>query len=495
MNDTITQNQNNAPGAGEPAQPAKKPHRFHVAKLIVIAAITAFTYMLPSIIPGEFPFSPNQNITMAIFVAAALLWILEPMPVYATSVAIIGALCIFASDGAVTPIREYLKAADPDHMLNYETILNSFSSPVIILFLGGFGLAAAATKYRLDENLAAVMLKPFGTKPPLVMLGIMLITGMFAMFVSNTATTVMMLAMVAPVFASIPDSDKGVKAMVLAVPFAANIGGIATPVGTPPNAIALSFLHGANSISFMSWMAMALPVAVVCLFLIWIVLRLFYPFTTKEIRLKMTPHFGKDWRSIFVYVIFGATILLWMTEKLHGINSYIVALLPLIAFTCTGILRASDIRSLNWDVIWLIAGGIAIGTALEQTGLASQLANLVNYSMFSGIAIAGAIGLFGWLLSNFISNTATANLVIPVAMAILTEEGVSGHVNLSQSIMFVALALSCAMSLPISTPPNALAYSTGRVRNKDFIEVGGVISVMTLAVCFGALWLLTKFQG
>ena len=373
--------------------------------------------------------------------------------------------------------------------MKYQTVLNSFSSPVLILFLGGFALAIASTKYKLDINLAKILLKPFGKRPSLVTLGIMCITGCFAMFMSNTATTVMMLAMIAPVLTTVDKKDPGIKALVLAVPFAANIGGIATPVGTPPNAIALSFLTGENSISFMSWMMMCFPMAIVCIFAAWCVLHFMFPFRAREITLTIDSKFEKDWKSIVVYVIFALTILLWMTEKLHGINSYVIALVPLMGYTATGILTAGDIKRMNWDVIWLIAGGIAIGNALGATGLADKLAHMVDYSRFSGFMIIAVLATIGWGLSNFISNTAAANLMIPIAVAVLTNAADTG-IQLSHSLVIMALAMSFAMTLPISTPPNALAYATGDVSNRDMMKAGGTVSVLCMLLAFAALYLI-----
>lgn len=460
-------------------------------KVGFILLVTLVCYCLPMIFPQALPFTPVQNITMSVFVAAALLWILEPMPVYATSLSIIGSLCLLASDGAITPIKNYLKSVDGEHLLSYKSVFNSFSSPVIILFLGGFALAIASTKYKLDINLARVLLKPFGKKPNLVMLGVMCVTGFFAMFMSNTATTVMMLSMMAPVFASVKAEDKGIKALILAVPFAANVGGIATPVGTPPNAIALGFLHGEHAISFVKWMSIGFPLAVICIIATWFLLKFLFPFSSKEISLEIKSKFNTDWKSIFVYICFSITILLWMTEKLHGINSYIVAILPLIAFTCTGIIKAQDIKTMNWDVIWLIAGGIAIGNALETTGLAAQLANMVDYSSFSGLMIVGAIAVIGWILSNFISNTAAANLLIPIAVAVLSSPSINTGIDMSYSLMFIALALSFAMTLPISTPPNALAYATGKIKNIDMIKAGGIVSVLCMLMSFVLLYIIS----
>ncbi|WP_274969082.1 SLC13 family permease [Succinimonas amylolytica] len=478
-----------APNGPENQNKIAAARKMNLLKLIIIACICIMTYFLPYVVPDTLPLTEIQQITLVIFVGAALLWILEPMPVYATSLTIIGSLCIFISDGGLTPVMTYLKKVDPSHLMKYQTVLNSFSSPVLILFLGGFALAIASTKYKLDVNLAKILLKPFGKKPGMVTLGIMSITGIFAMFMSNTATTVMMLAMIAPVLTMVKKDDPGIKALVLAVPFAANIGGIATPVGTPPNAIALSALSGENSINFLSWMVMCFPMAVICILAAWAVLHFMFPFRSTEISITIDSRFSKDWKSIVVYVIFALTILLWMTESKHGINSNVVALVPLIGYTATGILTTSDIKRMNWDVIWLIAGGIAIGNALGATGLADKLAHIVDYSQFSGFMIIAALATIGWGLSNFISNTAAANLMIPIAMAVLVNAPDTG-IQMSHAMVIMALAMSFAMTLPISTPPNALAYATGAVSNKDIMKAGGTVSVLCMLLAFAALYLI-----
>ena len=146
---------------------------------------------------------------------------------------------------------------------------------------------------------------------------------------------------------------------------------------------------------------------------------------------------------------------------------------------------------MNWDVIWLIAGGIAIGNALETTGLAAQLANMVDYSSFSGLMIVGAIAVIGWILSNFISNTAAANLLIPIAVAVLSSPSINTGIDMSYSLMFIALALSFAMTLPISTPPNALAYATGKIKNIDMIKAGGIVSVLCMLMSFVLLYIIS----
>ncbi len=463
--------------------------RTEIIKIITVVVASIIAGFLPLLFPGALDLTPVQHILLVIFTATAFCWITEPIPVYATSLFAMGALAILISDSSFWGLRDYLMEADKAHVISYKSVLSSFSAPVVILFIGGFALAIAATKYKLDINLARILLKPFGKKPAMVTLGIMTVTACFAMFMSNTATTVMMLAMITPVIAVFDKADRGIKAIVFCVPVAANIGGIATPVGTPPNAIALGFLTGADTISFLEWMKVGFPLAVVCVLVGWILLCVLYPIKQKEIEIKIESKFAKDWKSITVYVVFALTILLWMTERWHGINSYVVALIPLIGYTCTGIIKTADIKTMNWDVIWLIAGGIALGDALGKTGLAAKLANIIDYAQYSGLMIVILLSIIGWALSNFISNTASANLMLPIAVAVLTQAGDIGIAR-PTVLMFCAIAISFAMSLPISTPPNALAYATGYLRNRDIMFAGGIISVVCLGLGILTMWMV-----
>ena len=151
-------------------------------------------------------------------------------------------------------------------LIDYKDIIGTFASPIIILFLGGFFLAMAATKYRLDQNLAKLLLKPFGENPKMVMMGLMIITAIFSMFMSNTATTAMMLSILMPVLAVFLPGDSGKIGFTFAIPVAANIGGIGTPIGTPPNAVALKYLTGDHLITFGQWMIFAVPYVIALLY-------------------------------------------------------------------------------------------------------------------------------------------------------------------------------------------------------------------------------------
>ncbi len=433
-----------------------------------------------------------QHRLLAIFLLAALLWVLEPVPVFATSILIITLELIMISDKGLHLFRQPPAGHELGELINYTDILNSFASPIIILFMGGFALAIAASKYELDNNLARVLLKPFGTQPKFIMLGLMLITAVFSMFMSNTATTVMMLALLGPIVASAPKGDIGIKALVLCIPIAANTGGIATPIGTPPNAIALQYLTGENTIDFLSWMMMGLPFVMIQLTIAWFLLQKFFPSTQQNMKLKLDGSFKKSWRAIVVYVTFATTILLWMTTKLHGMNTYVVSILPLAAFTLTGIMGKDELKLINWDVLWLVAGGIAIGVGLDKTGLAEALAHAIDYESLSPAAVVITLSIVCWLMANFMSNTATANLLMPIAAAIGTSmQSLSAIGGLQGLLVVVAFSASLGMILPVSTPPNSLAYSTGLVESKDMAKMGIIIGLIGLAIVYLAMFILT----
>ncbi|MGL4829489.1 MAG: SLC13 family permease, partial [Vibrio sp.] len=425
------------------------------------------------------------------FLLAALLWVLEPVPVFATSILIIALELIMISDKGLHGFR----VPDPQYplgdLLKYTDIFSAFSSPIIILFMGGFALAIAASKYELDNNLARVLLKPFGHQPKYIMLGLMLITSVFSMFMSNTATTVMMLALLGPIVASAPKGDLGIKALVLCIPIAANTGGIATPIGTPPNAIALQYLTGENSIDFLSWMIMGLPFVLVQLTIAWFLLQKLFPSSQATMTLKLKGEFQRGWRAILVYITFALTIVLWMTTTWHGMNTYVVAIIPLAVFTLTGIMGKEELKQINWDVLWLVAGGIAIGIGLEQTGLAQALAHAIDYQSLSPMLIVIALSLVCWLMANFMSNTATANLIMPIAAAIGTSMSSLEQVGGLQALLIVvAFSASLGMILPVSTPPNSLAYSTGLIESKDMAKTGLVIGVIGLGIVYLMVFLL-----
>lgn len=428
---------------------------------------------------------------IAIFILAALCWILEPIPIYATSILVIVLELILVSDKGLSLFTRSQPVEQMGKLLSHQTIMATFASPIIMLFLGGFFLAMAATKYRLDVNLARVMLKPFGNKPAYVMLGLMSITAIFSMFMSNTATTAMMLSILAPVLAVLPLGDKARIGFVLSVPVAANIGGIGTPIGTPPNAIALKYINEIDPITFGEWMMFGVPFVFVLLVISWWLLCRFYPSSEKSISLEIKGRFLKSWQAIVVYFTFGLTVLLWLIGGEFGMNSYVVAMIPVALFSCTKIINKDDLQTISWDVLWLVAGGIALGIGLEDSGLAERVINSIPFANLPAMAVLLGAMLLTLLMANFMSHTATANLLLPLMAVLATSlpglESIGSAVTLLLAVTFAA---SLGMSLPISTPPNALASATGQVDTPQMAKMGVLVGIIGLALTLVMLWLI-----
>jgi solute carrier family 13 (sodium-dependent dicarboxylate transporter), member 2/3/5 len=428
---------------------------------------------------------------IAIFFMALFFWVLEPIPIYTTSLLVIFLELVIASDRAFVLLRS--KAEGFGTPLPWQAVIESFASPVIILFLGGFFLAMVSTKYELDVNLARIVLKPFGTRPKFVLLGFMIVTAAFSMFMSNTAATAMMIAVMAPVMKSLDADDKAKAAFVLAIPFAANIGGIGTPVGTPPNGIALKYLTGPNQISFGSWMAFGVPFMAILLLFAWALLLIFYKSKTKAIKITVGGKFRRNWKSMTASITFIVTILLWMTDFLHGMNSYVIALVPVVVYSVTRIISVADLKEIEWDVLWLMAGGIALGFGLEKSGLAGHIIKSIAFggmSPFVIIVLATVITLF---IASFMSHTAAANLLLPIMAVLGTSVPSLVQIGGTKTIVLaVTFASSLAMALPVSTPPNALAYATGEVKTKDMVKTGVPIGIFGLILIYVMIFILRR---
>ena len=459
---------------------------------LVVCVFTFFLALVPSSFFGINPetglpiFTLTQQRVIAIFVFTAMMWILEVIPTWTTSVvAIVSILLTTSNKGLGFLIAKENVGA----LTNYKDIMAAFADPVIMLFLGGFVLAFAATKVGLDVQLAKVMLKPFGTNPKTVLLGVLLVIGVFSMFMSNTATAAMMLTFLTPVLATLPKDGGGRISLALAIPIAANIGGMGTPIGTPPNAIALGALQEAGyTVTFAGWMLRMVPYVILMLVIAWVLLMKLYPFKAKSIELKIEGQEIKatPFQKYVVWVTFALTIILWVGEQWFKINSNIVAMIPFAVFSATGIMKAKHLEHINWAVLWMVAGGFALGTALNQTGLASTLIKTIPFASWNSLVVMLVGGFICYFLSNFISNSASANLVVPILIvvgkAMAGNPGFEALGGVPAMIIGVAICASLAMCLPVSTPPNALAHSTGMITTKQMATVGIVMGAIGLVL-------------
>ena len=417
---------------------------------------------------------------LAVFGLAIVLWVTEAIPLVATAVLVIALEILLISNQALLPV--------PGDATKYSTFLGALANPVIILFLGGFLIADGAEKYRLDKILAAVLIRPFTGSARTTVLGLMVITAMLSMFMSNTATTATMFAVIIPILGALP-AGRARAGLALSIPVAANVGGIGTPVGTPPNAIALGALEEAGyRISFLDWMIMAVPLMVLILVGAWLLICALLLPGGLTVELDMRAQWHTDRRAVTFYVIAAATILAWMTESLHGVSANVVGFLAVAALLVTQVMGAEDLGRLSWPVLWLVAGGIALGDGVAATGLDAWILGLFGWDAMPAFAVVVVMGMLGLAMSNVISHSAASNLLIPLAMGLAT--GIDGLEPVTIAVV-LALACSLGMSLPISTPPNAIAYATGEVTTADMVRVGvvvGVAGAALLVLLMPSLW-------
>lgn len=471
-----------------------------IFKLLFVALLTSVIWFLPIEAFGIEGLTVLQQRIIAIFVFAATMWILEAVPAWTTSLLIIVIMLLTVSNSG---IKILINDIPKEQLISYKTIMATFADQTVMLFLGGFILALVASKSGVDITLARAMLKPFGTKPKIVLFGFILVTAVFSMFVSNTATAAMMLTFLTPVLKSLPANERGRTALALAIPIGANIGGMATPIGTPPNGIALGYLNNSEGlnlgIGFDDWMMVMTPLMLVILTIAWFLLSKMYPFRAQSVQLKIIGGARKGWRTTVIYITLAVTILLWMLEKQVGINSYVVALIPVGVFSLTRIIKSKDLKDIDWAVLWMVAGGFALGVGMDKTGLAKTLVESIPFNQWPVLLVMVGSGIICWLLSTFISNSAAAALMVPILAAVGKGMGpmLDAYGGIGTLLIGIALAASFAMALPISTPPNAIAYSTGLIKSSQMCVVGIIIGVISITLGYIAIIMVgrTGFFG
>ena len=460
--------------------------RFYLKKLIneklkfsIKHSVTRFIFsfvfsILAVTVPTYSGLSSDACYMLFILCFASLLWMTEAIPAFAVSFLIISLEILFLG------FHDFNFDNNSKEWLYY---LEAWSSPLIFLFIAGFILAIAASKTKLDLWLAKKVLFYFGSKPHNILTGLMSITFVLSMFISNTATAAMMMTMLLPILNNMKESNPFQKGILLAIIVAANIGGMGTIIGTPPNAIAVGIL-GDNAPSFVSWMFMALPPAILLVILFRFFILKLYPSNEENInisKIQSVSHFDDSttsftkvptipsWKKSIVIGIFIITILLWLTGPFHHIPTPVVSLLPIVAFTIFGIIDTEDIKEIRWDVIILIIGGLSLGAGVVKTGLDDWLGMQFNIEGLNIYLIVIIFAFIVILVSNFMSNTAATNIMLPLVVALVSS---MGSEIISFMVISIALCASCAMILPVSTPPNAIVYASGKLKSKDFILVG-----------------------
>jgi solute carrier family 13 (sodium-dependent dicarboxylate transporter), member 2/3/5 len=422
-------------------------------------------------------FTDSQVYVIFLLFFAIGLWFTEAIPAFAVSLFIIAYLVFTLGNENLNSTPE-----------NIDKYVQTFSSSVIWLLLGGFFLAAAMTKTKLDQALFKFTLKISGTNPRNLLIGLMSTTMIASMLMSNTATTSMVIAAILPLLNSLGKESGISKALLLGIPIAAATGGIATIIGTPSNAIAVGALKTAGiNMEFIDWMKYGVPVAIVltaisCYALIRIYIKDTTPISLEFLKEQKTETSRESTlKRRIVSTVIIVTVGLWLTTSLHGLKVASICAVPLVVLTLTGVLDGKDIQGLPWDTLLLVAGGLSLGLALEQTGLLNHYAQILISMNLNSIVLLFIFAFLTMIVSNIMSNTAASTVMIPLGMAIL--------VTLKLEVaLIIAISASTAMFLPVSTPPNAIVFSTGLIEQKDF-RIGGIL-VGALGPLLAILWVL-----
>jgi len=439
--------------------PATKTKRQVLKFLVCLAVAIGMVFVLRE--PG---FTDSQCYVIFLLFFAIGLWITEAIPAFAVSLFII-AFLVFAMG------NEHFNSA-PEKIDKY---VNTFSSSVIWLMLGGFFLALAMKKTKLDERFFQFAVRISGTNPRSLLFGLMMTTMLTSMIMSSAAATAMVVAAITPLITSLGKKSGVTKALLLGVPLAAMVGGMGTIIGTPTNAIAVGQLQNIGvKISFLGWMVFAVPVAIVltvasCVTLILFFLRDNTPIKPELIECKPVEQSenltGK--RRIVITVLI-VTILFWLTGSYLGITVASVTAIPLVVFTLTGVISGNEVRTLPWDTLLLVAGGLSLGVALQQTELLNYYSTKIVALGFNPITVLIILAYMAMLIANFMSASAIVTVLIPLAFVILP--------SLQKEVAIIlALVTSTGIFLPVSDIPTAIAYSTGYLDQKDF-RIGGTVT-------------------
>lgn len=469
---------------------------FKLSQKFVFLAFTA-SFLIAYMIAFVPTYSLTQDALYTFFILlfAAGLWITEAIPAFAVS------LLVIALEIVLLGFPNLNFASDSDA---WKVYLQPWSSPLIFLFLAGFIMAKAASKTKLDIWLAKKILFLVGNKPKNIITGLIGITFVLSMFISNTATAAMMITILIPILSHIKESNPFRKSIFLAVMIGANLGGMATIIGTPPNAIAVGIL-GSDAPSFIGWIGYALPPALFVTLVLRLMILKLYPSSENFIDLnniKEVEHFDDStkkfskipsitsWKKNITMILFTITVLMWLTGPLHHIPTTVVSLIPIIGFTLFGIIDADDIASIRWDVIILIIGGLGLGLAVSNTGLDMWFATLISTDGLSVLFIMFIFSYIVVVISNFMSNTAATNIILPIVIAIAVTISKEAAPFI---VIAVALSASFAMCLAVSTPPNALIFASKKVTSKDFLTFGLIAALIGPTTVIAWLYFLQNF--
>ncbi len=413
------------------------------------------------------PLDPMVNIGLCMLVFIAVLWLTEALHVTVTALLVPVLATVFG-------------------VFDLQTALHSFSNSIIFLFLGGFALAAALHRQGLDKVIADKVIALAQGKLLVAVLMLFATTAVLSMWISNTATTAMMLPLVLGVLSKM-DAKRQHSSYVfvlLGIAYSASIGGIATVIGSPPNAIAASEM----GLSFTQWMGFGVPAVIV---LLPLAIAILY-FVLKP---NLSGHFeyaapDNKWNreQKLVMMIFALTVFAWIFSKplsamFGGIAKFdtLVAISAVVALGLARVVHWSDIEhTADWGVLLLFGGGICLSNVLKATGASLYLANALSelIRQWPLLLIIAMLAAFVVFLTEFASNTASAALLIPVFASVAEAFGLSPVIV----SVLIAVSASCAFMLPVATPPNAIVFGSGHIQQKEMMRVGLVLNLSCILI-------------
>lgn len=384
---------------------------------------------------------------------------------------------------------------------NESLVYQSFFHPIVVLFFAGFLLAEGMRRTGVDRVIALIILRYASSKPVFLMLTMMSVTAFFSLWMSNTASVALMVPIALAVLKRLPEEGAHTgfnRALILGVAYAATVGGIGSAIGTPANILALDFLNefAGAEISFAGWFAYGLPVLFIMVPVIWLYLVLSFGVGLKQISdnlprevydVELAGLGPMTARQKLLLIVFASVIGLWLTESYHQIDTSIVALAGVLVLFFTETIKQADLGRLNWNALLTFGGGLAIGNLLLLTGFSDWVAlKLVALSEVPVLLVVLVVVALAMVIGAFISNTATAAMLIPLAIPLAHIL----HMDPRLLVCVIAIASSLDFALVIGTPPTMMAYSTGLFEVKDIFRRGIVLDVVsTLLLSFGIIWI------
>jgi solute carrier family 13 (sodium-dependent dicarboxylate transporter), member 2/3/5 len=407
-------------------------------------------------------------------VISSWLWIKDP--VFARVLAIAGICLVLWLTEVVPPYVPTLLlwAMTPLLLSGYgeqfhlTRVLAWSANPVLALFLGGFALSVAASRHGIDNLIARSAVRLSGGHRLGLVALVIAATAMLSMWMSNIAAAAMMLVALHPLFAETPKNDRFRRATLMGIAIGANFGGIATPIGTGPNAIAIAAVSNSVGVTFLDWMVFALPLALGLMIAGALLLTARFHLRGL-IELPDIPVTLPDRRGRFLMLVFFATVAAWLTEPIHGISSAIVALLTTAVLFGSGILHREDIKRIDWSTLGLIAGGIGLGMLLDQAGLSKFAGAAVPWQEIPHVVRLFMLCFTAAFLAALMSNTAAVTMLIPLAAGIDSSPSTA---------ILIAIAASLGIPFVISTPPNAMIYGEGGITFSDLAVPGLILMIL-----------------